>query len=140
VDIGYGGAVEISLTVLVQRLMVQASLDLPRDDAMSQNQPFVHDGEVWLTTEGLMTIQNSLPAGFQQFKFAKEIGTALSRCDCTSDKFNFHLKSKDGQISDDRKGRLQRTAWKVTKGGRLIWDPDVVLLDIREEGSDGVPF
>lgn len=140
VDIGYGGAVEVSLTVLVQRMMAQDGLDLPRDAAMSQNKLFVHNGEVWLMTEGLMAVQNSLPAGFQHFKFAKEIGVALRRCDCESHEFNFRLSSKDGQIKEEGKGRNKRTAWKVTRGGRLIWDQAVVLLDIRQEGSDGVPF
>ena len=134
VDIGFGGRIEMSLSLLVRKYLDQG-WDNERDKGLSQHRPFLHDGEVWGSVEGIMSTQNGLPAGFQVFKSGKELIVALKRCDALHHEFNF--RQTGAGPGKDKRGK--RSAWQLTKRGRFIFDPEVDLLGI-EPDADGVPF
>jgi hypothetical protein len=139
VDIGFGGRIEVTLGLLLQKYCERGIQD--RDNGLMMHKPFLHDGEVWGSVEGLMNIQNSLPAGFQIFRSSKDLLIALRRCDTEHHDFNFSVAaSKDtaGQVKQEKRGK--RSAWRLTRDGVSIFDSQHDLMGLPKKEDDGAPF
>lgn len=134
VDLEIGGDKAVSLAFLLRKYTDQ-QIQTSRDMGLMQNLPFIEGGEVYGSLQGIINTQNSLPRGFQIFKDIKDLGIAMRNSEHESREFNFHMtQDTHGRVVKEK--RNKRSAWRLTSKGRLIADPDVVVIEKTEENPE----